>query len=1118
MPIKKLLIANRGEIAIRIARAAATLGIETVAIYAPVDQFSLHARQASERILLDATDDPVTAYLDIESIIRIAKESGCDAIHPGYGFLSENADFARACEKAGIAFVGPDSACLELFGDKLKALELARSLDIPTVPGCPVTCPEDAAAFAGEHGFPVMIKAAMGGGGRGMRAVFGADDLPEAIVRAASEAKSAFGNDALFIERLVPRPKHIEVQVLADNSGKVVHLYERDCSIQQRNQKVVEIAPAPELDKSVKEQLHDAAVRLISAAKYQNAATVEFLVAPESGAFFFIECNPRIQVEHTITEEVLGIELVEAQLQIAMGASLESLGLVDLPPPRSFAIQSRVVLHGSGLLQGYKEPAGAGIRVDGIGYAGYTPPPQFDPLLAKLICRAESYERALRKTQFALGEFNIQGAATNLGQLKAIVGHPVVVRGDARTTFLAEEAETLSPSKALSASLELLQQQTRALGPRSAPPIVTASQTLSLASGDVGVECPMSGSIIEIAVEVGDTVNAGDTLLVVSAMKTETTLTAPCTGTVSAVAIAGVEAQVHAGDTVIAITPDADGDTSVAVDHDDSWLPMIEQADRLRDIAAKRLAPGSTDPGVVRQRERGKLTCRERIELFLDSGTFHEIGSASGFTSYDGDTIAEFTPSNHVGGWGKCEERTVVVCADDFTSRGGHADGTVKGKNLYFDQLSLEMRVPEVRMLDGSSGGGSVASMIPQQETRDGGAKESTGAIRSGQPRVAGAGGSSLSAHLGGHLFNRHLNTVPVVNLLLGSVVGIGAAKAMLGHFSVMVKDMSQLFVAGPPVVRQAMGYNIDRHDLGGWQIHCTNGSVDNLAETELDAMTQTRRFLSYLPSSVYELPPVIDPTDSADRAEEELLTIIPRNRASSFDIRKLIRLVADQDSFFEIGPLWGTDQITGFVRMNGYPMGVIASDSRHESGGALTADGCDKLTRLLDICDQFHLPLLNLVDNPGFAVGLENEIHGTIRKGATWMMAFTQINIPIFTVLLRRAFGVAGLYWATPQNRVSMRVTWPALDSGSLPPESGIEAAYRRQLAESDDPDAMKAELMTRIESRRGPIGPMTRFEVEELIDPRETRQRVCDWIPEAYRTLNHSDRLGPRTVQFRP
>jgi acetyl-CoA carboxylase carboxyltransferase component len=430
----------------------------------------------------------------------------------------------------------------------------------------------------------------------------------------------------------------------------------------------------------------------------------------------------------------------------------------------------------------------------------------------------------------------------------------------------------------------------------------------------------------------------------------------------------------------------------------------------------------------------------------------------------------------------------------------------------------MEFRCPSVRLLDGSSGGGSVASMVPKQAEGTSAAKESSGAIQAGRPRVSGGGGSFLPGHLGSEMYARQLSTVPVVNVLLGSVVGIGAAKAVLGHFSVMAKDTAQLFVAGPPVVSHAMGYDVTKEDLGDWRIHCRNGSVDNLAEDEADAIRQTQRFLSYLPSSVYEPPPLVATDDPVDRREEELFSIVPRKRTLTFDMRRAIRLMADKGSFFEIGPYWGADQIVGFARFGGHPVGVFASDCRHENGGALTADGCDKLTRHLDLCDLFHLPVVNLCDNPGFAVGIEHEIRSTIRKGAEWMIAFAQVRAPIFTVIMRRSFGVAGNNYATPKATASTRVAWPSADAGGIPPEGGIEAAYKRQLSEAADPVALRAEIEARIESVRGPVGPLNRFQMEEMIDPRDTRPWICEWVAEAAKICAQPGVLAPRPLGFRP
>ena len=845
---------------------------------------------------------------------------------------------------------------------------------------------------------------------------------------------------------------------------------------------------------------------------------------PKSAEHFFIECNPRIQVEHTITEQVMGFDLVEAQFRIAAGASLASLGLADQKAagtPRGYAVQARVVAQGTGTLTAYREPSGPGVRVDACGYVG----PGAAAAVRSAAGQAHLPVGLLghlriggRSDLRALDEFHIAGVPTNADQLRAILAHPEFRAGNARTTLLSE---AMDAPKAKAGALQFLDQQVAALGRGRGAATAPPARPLPVPPGHEAIESPHAGSVVDIKVREGGQVKAGDLLFVVSAMKMETSVAAPCAGVVETLAPLAVGDTVEGGQILAVIKPAAGAARAAPpVTADESWTPMLDKVAALQAIAHKRLAPGSNDPGVVRQRNRRKLTCRERIDVLLDPGSFREIGSLAGFATFDeaGD-VAEFTPASHVGGQGRIDARACIVCADDFTSRGGHADGAIGQKSRYLDRLSIELRTPSIRLLDGSSGGGSVATMVPKQAAAaDASVKESTGAIKAGRPRVVGGGGSFLPGHLGSTYYTEQLATVPVVNLLLGSVVGIGAAKAVLGHFSVMVRDISQLFVAGPPVVSHAMGYEVTKEDLGGWHIHCRNGSVDNLAESEEEAMAMTRRFLSYLPPSAYEAPPVAPATDPAERREEELLTLVPRKRTATFDVRRAIRLMADKDSFFEIGPLWGTDQVTGFVRMAGHPMGVIASDSRHENGGALTADGCDKLRRHHDLCDLFHLPILNLVDNPGFAVGIEHEIAGTIRKGGEWMVAFAQVSVPIFTVLMRRSFGVAGNNYATPRSAASVRVAWPAADVGGIPPEGGIEAAYKRQLAESADPAALRAEINARIESVRGPIGPLNRFEIEEMIDPRDTRRRVCEWIADAYRIVAQPSRLVPRALQFRP
>ncbi len=438
MAQSRVLIANRGEIAIRVARAASDLGLESVGVFASVDALSLHTRLVTEARPIGggAVNDPVAAYLDGDALVKIALETGCDFVHPGYGFLSESAAFAEATAAAGLIFVGPGAEVLRLFGDKTRARSLAASIGIPVVPGSPtVGSAEEAAASADELGYPVMLKAAAGGGGRGIRMVPDRGAMAEAFERCRSEAAAAFGDGALFLEQVVGRPRHIEVQILADADGNTIHLHERDCSVQLRNQKVVEIAPAAGLDDALRTRILDDAVRLARAAHHVNAGTLEFLVAPEAGQHFFIEGNPRIQVEHTVTEQVTGIDLVEAQLRIAGGGSLAAIGLGDqaaVGSPRGYAVQARVVASGTGMISAYKEPSGPGVRVDSCGYVGYAPPPQFDPLLAKVVCSSPNgapLERGYRPDPPGPGRVPPDWPAH---QHRAATGHPVDAGGARR--------------------------------------------------------------------------------------------------------------------------------------------------------------------------------------------------------------------------------------------------------------------------------------------------------------------------------------------------------------------------------------------------------------------------------------------------------------------------------------------------------------------------------------------------------------------------------------------------------------------------------------------------------------------------------------------------------------
>ncbi len=455
-PIAKLMAANRSEIAVRIFRAGTELGIRTVAIYAQEDRFSLHRQKADEAYRVGRGKGPVAAYLDIDGIIGVAKEKGVDAIHPGYGFLSENPDFARACATAGLVFVGPRPELLEMMGDKTAARAVAQKIGVPVLPGTenPIEDRAEALRTAKAIGFPLIIKAAFGGGGRGMRVVHKAADLADLLDEAQAEAGRAFGNAAVFLEKYIPRAKHIEVQILGDRHGNVIHLHERDCSVQRRHQKVIEVAPSHGLPPAIVTELCEAAVRLAREIRYDNAGTVEFLYDLDRHEWFFIEMNPRIQVEHTVTEVITGLDLVRAQILIAQGHALHSPE-VDMPaqtdiPRNGYALQCRITTEDPenkfvpdyGRIQAYRSPGGFGVRLDGAaGFAGSVITPFYDSMLVKVIVSGQNYDLALQRMRRVLSEFRIRGVKTNIPFLENVVAHPLFQSGQATTTLIDTSPE-----------------------------------------------------------------------------------------------------------------------------------------------------------------------------------------------------------------------------------------------------------------------------------------------------------------------------------------------------------------------------------------------------------------------------------------------------------------------------------------------------------------------------------------------------------------------------------------------------------------------------------------------------------------------------------------------------
>src|SRR4051794_14500658 len=495
---------------------------------------------------------------------------------------------------------------------------------------------------------------------------------------------------------------------------------------------------------------------------------------------------------------------------------------------------------------------------------------------------------------------------------------------------------------------------------------------------------------------------------------------------------------------------------------------------------------------VERQHASGRLTVRERIEHLFDAGTFHETGALAGKATYGDDgEIEDFLPANVVIGSGRIDGRRAVVQGDDFTVRGGAADAAIWQKMVYAERVAHDLRLPLIRLVDGTGGGGSVKTL------------EQTGF-------------SYVPPLPGFDVVVQNSAIVPMAAAALGPVAGLGAARVVCSPFSVIVKGSAQLFVAGPPVVAAAMGESPDKEELGGARMQARAGAVDNIAEDEDGALGQLTRFLSYLPANVWEAPPLASGHDPADRREEELIEIVPRDRRRPYKMRRIVEAVLDRGSVFELGRQHGRPLITSLARLRGRPVGVMASDPEHYGGG-LTAEASEKLARFVDLCDQFHLPVVNFVDQPGFVIGTAAERAGTIRRGARALYAVRQATVPWVSILVRKVYGVAGAGHGDG-SRLNLRYAWPSGDWGSVPIEGGLEAAYRRELEAAADPAELREEIAARLDAVKSPFRTAEHFSVEEIIDPRDTRPLLCDWAERAHELVRHELSDGPKSRGPRP
>ncbi|OBK34644.1 carbamoyl-phosphate-synthetase [Mycobacterium sp. 1165196.3] len=1068
-----LLVANRGEIALRIIRTATELGMRTIAVYAEDDAESPHVHAADEAIGLPGTGP--RAYLDQPAMLAAAKSAGAELIHPGYGFLSENAEFANACAAGGYTFVGPDTRVLEVLGNKTAARGAAIAAGVPVLPATDgPSGVEDIKAFFAAHGGGIMIKALAGGGGRGMRKVHSADQIDDAYQRCAAEAQLGFGDSALFAEALLADARHIEVQVVAAPAGHQTHAHavgDRDCSIQRRYQKLVEIAPAQGLSDDLRRALHRAAVRLCARVALRGLATVEFLVTGDD--FVFLEVNPRIQVEHTVTEETTGLDLVALQLAIAGGASFYQLGLpsgiasdglevIGEPAARrGIAIQLRVnmetfgpdfsVAPSAGTLTVFSPPSGPGVRVDTYGRAGLAISPQYDSLLAKLIVfvhassagHGSSWRAAVRKARTALAEFSIEGVHTNVAFLRELLTDDRIESGWVSTGFLDEKLPELAQA-ALSRQQE----------PRAA--------TIELYPGEDALRAQLAGTVIEVASEDAEYA-AGSQLVVLEAMKMQHVLVAP--DALRTVRILVTPGQVvGTGDPLLVFTRTAaagDGESVSATTDLDRPRADLDEVVRRHALTLDE----GREAAVAKRHQRGRRTARENIADLVDPDSFVEYGAlaiaAQRSRRSESDLIVNTPADGLVAGlatigadrFGRDAAQAVVVSYDYTVLAGTQGMRNHAKTDRVFD-LAARKRLPVVLFAEGGGG-------------------------RPGDTDVGGAAGLDVPTF---RMLAALSGEVPLVSIVSGRCFAGNAALA--GVCDVIIATPDANIGMGGPAMIEGGGLGVYPPEaIGPIGVQRRNGVVSLVARDEAHAVALAKQYLSYFQGahSDWSAP---DPRLARH--------VVPQNRLRAYDVHRAIESIVDIGSVLELRADYGVGIVTALVRVEGVPYGLIAN-STHHLGGAIDAEAADKAGDFLALCESFGLPVISLCDTPGFMVGPDAEKDAAVRRFGRMFVLGARLTVPLGMIILRKAYGLGAMAMAGGSFRApQFTIAWPTGEIGGMGLEGAVRLGFSKELAAVDDP-AERQHLFDRLVAAAYEHGKALRaattFELDDVIDPAASR-----------------------------
>lgn len=1073
IPVRRVLVANRGEIAVRVMRTCADMGIETVGVSSTDDQTCLHVPHADVVAVLNGQGP--AAYLDIDAIVAAAKEHRADAIHPGYGFLSESAEFAERVRAEGMTFIGPSTDILRTFGDKVAARAAAERAGLPVARATGPVSVDEAHDFFDSlgAGAAVMIKAVSGGGGRGIRPVTDPTQLDEAYARCVSEAERAFGYSAVYLEQLITDARHIEVQVIGDGTN-VTHAWERDCSVQRQRQKMIEVAPSPQLDENLRAEVLDAAVLLARAERFDTLGTVEFLVGAHG--FVFMEMNPRLQVEHTITEEITGIDLVRAQILLAAGASLDEVGLDAPPAVRGSAVQlrvngERVDLDGSvaasgGRLSRVQLPSGPGVRVDTHAYEGYAPNLRFDSLLAKLVVHIEgnSWTELLRKAERVIAETLLDGVETNMRVLAGVLASPEVAGASFDTRLL---------DRLLARPLSGPELRPRHFAAAEVDSDDTAAPTVEYDGPGTAVTSPLAGTVVSLTAAAGDAVRSGAALVVLESMKMEYTVSAPAGGTIDRLAV-GPGDPVRADQPLLWVVEESDEDAAdgladaAAEQVDPNHIrPELAEIERRRAFRLDAARPAQVD----KHRELGHQTARENVDQLLDDGSFVELGSlvlAAQEYRRDNDWLIEHTTGDGiVTGFGTVnaqlfgiEPAQVGVVAYDYTIFAGTQGMRGHAKLDRLIHLADQRRTPLVLLTEGGGG----------------------------RP------GDDLDAALLGRVSFQYLadmsGRVPLVGINAGAA--FAGNVALLGMCDVIIATRdSNLGMSGPAMIEGGGLGTVRKEDIGPASEQYANGVIDILVDNEAEAIEAAKQYLSYFQGNL---------THFAATDQRTLRHVLPAKRVRVYDPLDVVRGFADTDSVLEMRGGYGRTIITALLRVEGRPMGVVANNPQR-LGGAIDSEGADKTVDFLRMCDNYGLPVISLIDTPGFMIGPDSDREGAVRRLSRMFIATTQFRPPWLVVVLRKAYGLGACAMAGPGvAHTRMAVSWPTGEFGPMGLEALVRLGYRKELDAIADP-AERERRFNELVDEQYELGNVThaaaKFYIDEVIDPADTRR----WIGESLR-----------------